>query len=442
MIPNFLLRHTTSGAGKRECYAPERLITEVILSLEETADHQTSLLNLADLLVKRFADWVQIDAVEGSLLATVAVSHRDLQERERARAECIGWRNANNIHEPAVGLFSDFSHTAVESIAISPSHGQFLKNLNLSSVMVLPLRARGKNLGYIWIGCLDRKFSNVDFEIGRDIGFHLGATVENWRLYREAQTAIQIRDEFLSIASHELRTPLTPLKIQAQQLLRILQKNSLESVPPEKVEKMLISANRQIDRLSKLIDDLLEISRISLGKLPLHLEEFDLMEIAADLPKRFSDQLQIAGCILLIEGPRELKVNWDLSRMEQVIISLLTNAMKYGPGKPIELLISETEGSVTLSMRDHGIGIDPADQDRIFKRFERAVSGTHFGGLGLGLYIASQTLSAHGGKFSVESALGQGSVFHASLPANARTHLNSLANELNLPPKHPANFSN
>jgi signal transduction histidine kinase len=247
----------------------------------------------------------------------------------------------------------------------------------------------------------------------------VSAAVDNWRLYQEAQLAVRVRDEFLSIASHELKTPLTPLKIQTQQLLRLMIKSPLDRLEPERVERMLRTSNRQIERLSKLIDDLLDISRINTGRLQLNPEDFDLMDILQDVKQRFSSQLVSAGCELAIEGPERLPVHLDLFRIEQVIVNLLTNAMKYGPGKPIEVVVRKEAKGFSLSVKDTGIGIAAEDLKRIFLRFERAVSSTHFGGLGLGLYIVTQILEAHGGSISVSSELSQGSTFRVNLPFRA-----------------------
>jgi signal transduction histidine kinase len=244
--------------------------------------------------------------------------------------------------------------------------------------------------------------------------------VDNWRLYQEAEAAIRVRDEFLSIASHELKTPLTPLKIQTQQLLRLMCKEPLQNMDPVRIEKMLTTSNRQIERLSKLIDDLLDISRINTGKLQLNLEHFDLMEMIGDIKQRFGSQLATSGCELIVHGPSELPVYLDIFRIEQVVVNLLTNSMKYGPGRPIEISIDRAGDFFSLAVKDGGIGIAAEDQKRIFLRFERAVSSTHFGGLGLGLYIVTQILEAHGGSISVSSEIKRGSVFRVDLPVEAK----------------------
>lgn len=411
------------------------ILAQAGLMMAETFDYVNSFPKLAEYLVKNFCQWAEIGIIdEFGDTKIVAVTHSDPLLARRAVNLAPAWQapSAANSRAPVAGLYR---LTAPDALAISREHGAFLCGLELSSAMVVPLVVRGKNIGHLTLGRTGAHppLDETDLELGRDLAFRIAASADNWRLYKEAQTAISIRDEFLSIASHELKTPLTPLKIQTQQLLRLLKKDSLQNLDPEKMERMLLTSNRQIERLSKLIDDLLDISRISMGKLHLQLEDFNLMEMIADVAQRFSGQLASAGCQLLIKGPgdaagdapddapddaqNEVMVHWDLFRMEQVLVNLLTNAMKYGPGQPIEIRVESRGGEVTLAVKDNGIGVAPADQARIFQRFERAVSGTHFGGLGLGLYIVTQILEAHGGTISVRSQLREGAIFSVKLPA-------------------------
>jgi signal transduction histidine kinase len=227
---------------------------------------------------------------------------------------------------------------------------------------------------------------------------------------------VRLRDEFLSIASHELRTPLTPLKIRVQQIQRLLSNGDVTHLQFEQLGKAVQNCNMQIERLSKLIDDLLDISRFSRGTISLRPETFDLSDLIRDIVSRFSGQLEASACTVSLDLSSPLEVTLDPARVEQVIVNLLTNAIKYAPGKPIEITATTNGEEAQISIRDLGIGIAPEDQARIFQRFERAVSSSHFGGLGLGLFIVSQILSAHRGKITVESKLGQGARFDVHLP--------------------------
>lgn len=293
-----------------------------------------------------------------------------------------------------------------------------LVKLPIKAVIQVGLALNGNFLGLLTLGYYkESALQESQTSMAEDVGYRISSVLENSVLLRKAESAIRLRDEFLSIASHELRTPLTPLKIRVQQIERILGKLDSKSLPIEQLTKSVKTCHHQIERLSKLVDDLLDISRISRGKLSLHPERFNLPELIRDIVSRFSGQLEAAGCTLSLKLEENLDVSLDLSRIEQVIVNLLTNAIKYAPGLPIEIEAKALKGGeLELSVRDHGMGIAPEDQARIFERFERAVSSNHFGGLGLGLYIVSQILNAHGGQICVDSQLGKGSSFVVRLP--------------------------
>src|SRR5262249_49244108 len=157
------------------------------------------------------------------------------------------------------------------------------------------------------------------------------------------------------------------------------------------------TSDRQIDRINRLVDELLDVSRINNGKMTLELERVNLAEVVRETASRFLPELRKVGCELQLEVPGEVWGVFDRLRMEQIISNLLTNVMRYAPGAPVELAL-ETDGKLArLCVRDHGMGIAPEDQERIFQRFERAVPMANFGGLGLGLYIVRQILTSHGG---------------------------------------------
>ncbi len=227
--------------------------------------------------------------------------------------------------------------------------------------------------------------------------------------FEDLKQAIRARDEFLSIASHELRTPLTALKLRLQALLYA---RGLE----EKLEKKLESAARQTQRLERLIDNLLDISRITTGHLELEPEEIELAELTHEVVERLRDEAAATGSQIQFEASSPAGGKWDRLRIEQVVTNLVSNAVKYGEGKPIVVRVSADEGVAEISVRDRGIGIAEQDLERIFYQFERAANRRAPGGLGMGLYIARQIVEAHQGKIHVESKNGEGSLFRVSLP--------------------------
>ncbi len=232
--------------------------------------------------------------------------------------------------------------------------------------------------------------------------------------------AIEARDEFLSIASHELKTPITSLKLQLEITRRGLDPRKEVSPPEAKLLRCFDISMEQVRRISSLVEDLLDVSKMGAGKLPLNLEEFDLKEVIGGVADRLRDQLEEANCRLSLsfETDAALIVRGDRFRLEQVMINLLINAMKYAAGKPIQVSgsLSEDSGKIIVIVRDYGMGISKEMLSRVFNRFERALSQSRIGGLGLGLYISKQIVEAHGGLIRAESELGQGSSFIVELP--------------------------
>lgn len=233
----------------------------------------------------------------------------------------------------------------------------------------------------------------------------------------EAEKALALRDEFISIAAHELKTPLTALNMQLQMLGTVMPELMGGQTPRQKIfVELMKDSQENLARFSGLVDDLLDVSRMAAGRLIIEPVEVHLSEIVNRVIGRYTVALRKAQCEIKPRMAPLPKVHWDPVRIEQVLVNLLTNAMKYGVGKPIEIE-SKLEGeTVVLSVKDYGIGIAREDQERIFERFERAVSAKAFGGLGLGLYISKQILKAHGGTIRVESEPGFGAKFIIELP--------------------------
>jgi PAS domain S-box-containing protein len=223
------------------------------------------------------------------------------------------------------------------------------------------------------------------------------------------QEALLERDEFISVAAHELRTPLTALQLKLQGL------ESSGGLPHPKGER-LGAAVRQTERLARLIDRLLDVSRIAQGRVEMAPEIFDLAVLVRQVAEDFREPAAQARAALELQLPEKVEGSWDRLRIEQVLVSLLANAVKYGAGKPITVKLEEVGDVVRLCVADRGIGIAPDDVDRIFGRFQRAASIRNYGGMGLGLYITRHIVEAHRGTISVASKLGEGSTFVVELP--------------------------
>jgi signal transduction histidine kinase len=226
----------------------------------------------------------------------------------------------------------------------------------------------------------------------------------------ERRLAIGLRDSLISLASHELRTPLTSLQLRIQLLARNAR---AETLSKERFSRDAAAAEGQVKRMARLVDDLLDISRIMSGRFRLDVEDVDLGGFVREVVDRCPEpQRELVG--VRAEG-EPIVGRWDRMRIDQIVSNLLSNALKYGESNPIEISVDREGDRARMVVRDHGVGIAAADLPRIFERFERAAT-RHVGGFGLGLWIVRQVVDTIGGTIAVESRLGSGSVFIVELP--------------------------
>jgi PAS domain S-box-containing protein len=297
-----------------------------------------------------------------------------------------------------------------------------LQELAPTSWLSVPLVARGRALGSLTLmRCgarppLDARALRLAEELGR----RAALAADGMRLYREAREAVRLRDEFLQVASHELKTPMTPLQLKLAALSR-----DIERLAPEGARERLLShvtvAHRQVRKLSGLVGVLLDVGRLAeSGRLPLHLEEgVDLAAVLRDVCTWFEPEATRLGSALHVEAPEGVPGRWDRLRLEQVVTNLLSNALRYGRGRPVRARAWADGAGAHLEVGDEGIGIAPDALGRIFGKFERASSERHYGGLGLGLYITRSLVEAMGGRVEVQSTPGEGSCFRVSLPRSS-----------------------
>lgn len=299
--------------------------------------------------------------------------------------------------------------TAEVPSAVLAGHATIYELGGISHVSV-PLLVRGRVVGAITLGAPPvRMYARTDLELAEELARRAAIAVENARLYRTAKEAVRSREEFLAVAAHEIRGPVCALRLAVQALRRG------QGDP----EELLDTIEREERRLTRLVEQLVDLGRVQAGSLELVVEEVDLAEVVRTVSTRLAPELARSGSTLSTEVEGRAVGHWDRARLEQVAANLLSNAIKFGLGKPIEIGVRARDDRVFLTVRDHGIGIDEQAQEEIFEPFERAVPSRRYGGLGLGLYIVRTIVQALGGSIRVDSAPGEGAMFTVELPARS-----------------------
>lgn len=232
----------------------------------------------------------------------------------------------------------------------------------------------------------------------------------------ELEQAVRMRDDFMSIVAHEVRTPLNGLILETQLRKMHLARDNAAAFTLDKMHSMVDRDERQIKSLIRLIEDMLDVSRIRTGKLSIRPTRFDLSMLVRGLLQNFAPQIDAAESSITLDAEQPVVGNWDEFRIEQVISNLLTNALRYGAKSPITVKVYSEDDQARVEVRDLGIGIGEENQKRIFQQFERVTAKHAVAGLGLGLFISEQIVTAHGGSITVESRIGEGALFRVCLP--------------------------
>ena len=245
----------------------------------------------------------------------------------------------------------------------------------------------------------------------RDIG------EQRERLLEERRQAVAARDQFLAIAAHELRTPLATMALLVDHLMA-----PQRATPPaggaddSPQRQQLNMLKRQVDRLTGLVAQMLDVSRITRGGLDLVVGPVDLRTLVREVLDRFALEFERRAITVTTAAPEPIPGTWDAERVDQVVTNLISNAIKYGAGRPIDVAVHATASTAVVMVRDQGVGIPEDEQRGIFEPFTRATTARHHAGLGLGLWIAQQIVLASGGRMTVESRVNQGSTFVMELP--------------------------
>jgi PAS domain S-box-containing protein len=404
------------------------MLAEASLLLDASLDYEATLQEVARVAVRTLADWCIVHLLEqdGSI-RPLAQAHgdpakeslaRQLQERYPA-SEAVARVLRTGISEMFGGETPDSQRTAR---AHDADHLRMLRELDSRAVMIVPLTARGRMLGALSVISTrpGRLYDATDLAIAEELARRCGQAVDNARLHQEAQSAVKARDRFVSIASHELRTPIARVKGYAEMVLAAHSDGDL-------TDEMLVRSLKRIDnasdRLTALVRDLLDVSKISAGNLPMRLRTLDVTDLVREVVGRYQEQITGAGHLLLEIVGSPGGISADADRIEQVLVNLLENALKYSPDGPeLRVRVQAKARGVLLEVQDHGIGLPLESAERIFEPFSRATNAEQhqITGMGLGLYICRNIVEQHRGRIWARSAgEGSGTLLSVWLPEHA-----------------------
>ncbi|MCY1017741.1 GAF domain-containing sensor histidine kinase [Pyxidicoccus sp. MSG2] len=418
----------TDITERKRAEARTRFLAEAGALLSSSLDYERTLAAVARVAVPSLADWCAVDMPEpDGQVRKLVVAHQD---PERVRVAMDFHARYPPLLSAAGGIgkvlrtgepefVEHLTQEMVDAAGSDPVRRDAVRALGIRSLICVPLRSRGRIIAALTLvyADSDRHYTEADLYLAQELALRASAAIDNAALYREAQEAVAARDTFLGVASHELNTPLTSLALNLQTLQRAVEQLPLDAHPGRPaVGPKFQSAQRQVARLASLIRELLDVSRITEGRLKLEPEPMDLAELAREVAARAAEDAARAGCELRLRIPASVEGVWDRLRLDQVVQNLLSNALKYGHGQPVDLELEDGADAVTLRVKDRGLGISAEDQARLFQKFERLASERHYSGFGLGLWIVKQVVDALGGRIHVDSAPGQGATFTVVVP--------------------------
>jgi PAS domain S-box-containing protein len=407
-------------------------LAEASATLGSSLDYETTLEQVTRLAVPEFADWCGVEILTASgELRQLAVAHVDPAKLELAAEWRRRWPprpDSMLVRVVRTGMpevIPEVTDQMVEASMTDPAQKQAARQIGIRSIIVVPLRVGREAFGALSFVAAEsgRRYGSHDLILATEIGRRASLAVENARAYAEARAAVQVRENFLSIASHELRTPLSALTILMTSLVRAANQGRLMQLGAEGLKDRMLKGERQTKQLTRLVDRLLDVSRLSSMEMQLELAEMDLGEVVRDAIARLEDAAADEDIHINLEATGPSIGRWDRSRIDQVITNLLANAIKYAPGSRVVVSVAPAgSGFVRLAVKDDGPGVPPEAQERIFNQFERAASANS-PGMGLGLWIVKRVVAAHGGLVTLDSTPGQGACFTVTLPIEAPSPL-------------------
>lgn len=406
----------------------QRFLSQAGEILVSSLDSNYIFESISKLSVPYMADWCSFDIMnDEEVMDNVITYHRDPHKISKAKMlHELYWNHPNSeddiLKVLASGkalVYKEAGKKIIKESDLSEEQMNLAEELSDTTFLIIPLIAHGHSLGTLSFAIygVGKTYSREDVALGEELGRRVALALENAKLYLFSQRAIEVRNDFLSIASHELNTPITSVKLQLQMVSRTLNSKKEEVFPVDRFKKSIDTSVKQVDRLINLVQVLLDVSRIQSGQFNFVFDKVNVSDMVSDVIDRHKELIQTYSCNLSVSNKANIFVIWDKTRMEQVLTNLINNAVKYAPGK-IEIEATDEIDHVKIAVRDYGIGIPSDKIHRIFDRFERGNSPESVSGLGLGLYIVKQIIEGHHGKIEIQSVPGVGSCFSVLVPKN------------------------
>lgn len=401
------------------------VLAEASAVLSSSLDYEETVASVAQMVVPDLADWCAVDVLDADGdLQRLAVAHVDPAKVEWAHTL---WQRFPPAKDAPTGSYNvirtgetEFAPEITDEMLAAVTDPELLgiiHTIGFTSVITAPLTVRDRTLGVLTLVTAEshRHYTEADVRLAEDLARRAALAIDNARLYREAQDAVRMRDQFLSIAAHELKTPLTSMLGYTQLVQRRTQR---EGTLNERDQRALRLVADQAERLNRMVASLLDLSRLETGQLSIERAPVDLRALAQRLVEEVQPTLNHPRLVLLAP-PTPLLIEGDTLRLEQVLQNLIQNAVKYDPeGRPITVAVERHGALACVAVTDHGIGVPEQARAQLFSRFYRApnVDPQQISGMGLGLYVVKEIVALHGGTVEVASTEGQGSTFTICLP--------------------------
>jgi signal transduction histidine kinase len=385
--------------------------------LNSSLDYAQVLKNFTELTVPHLADWCIIHVIDPEKKTyRTEIAHADSSMLPLLTSMKNNCRWEGLV--PKTRLCVEATADLLRQVSTSEEHYQILTELNPKSAMVIPLLSREKILGVmnLFSSRIDSYYREIDLGIAETFAKHASIALDNALAFHESQDALKLKKLRFAIASHELKSPMTSLQLLLELALKEFKEREGAAFSSEKLSQLLHRSKNQLGYLDRVVENLFDLSQIESETYPLQLEAIDLSQLITEVTNQFSEQASRCKCELILALGNPAEGLWDKTKIEQVLINLISNALKYAPGSPIRISSTLESSTAIISIEDRGPGIPKDKHFEIFNEFKRLRPEGQKKGLGLGLFITREIIQAHSGSIQVDSEVGRGSKFIIKLP--------------------------